>query len=273
MAIAVERELLPRRQVLRENLISRTRFFQLLLAVVFFGTWEIVGRQVGDFFLAPPSQVIDATVEVVENGQLLAAVLDSALSLVVGFALAIIVGVGVGVLMGWHKGIAEVLNPFVSAGYVIPVAAVVPLLIIWFGLGFAPRVAAVALFAVFEILVSTYTGVKNVDRNLVQVARSFGASWGQLFSKVVFFAALPYIFAGLRMGAARAIKGMVIAELLFAVTGIGGELQRAANDYRTDLIFVYVLALAVMGIALSAVVQGIERWWMRSWNDGAGPST
>jgi len=150
---------------------------------------------------------------------------------------------------------------------VIPEAALVPLLIIWFGLGVTPRIIAVFLFAVFEITVSTYAGVRNVDSSLSEVARSFGASRLQLFRRVVLMAALPYIFAGLRMGAARAVKGMVVAELLFAATGIGGEIQKAANAYRTDKVMVYVIVITVMGIAFAGLVQAVERWWMRSWHD------
>jgi NitT/TauT family transport system permease protein len=155
--------------------------------------------------------------------------------------------------------VGKVLDPFVSALYVVPIAALVPVLIIWFGLGFTPRVLSVFLFSVFEILVSTYTGVRNVDPMLVDVARSFGARRFEMFRKVVFFGSLPYIFAGLRMGAARAIKGMVIAELLFAVTGIGGAIQTAANYYRTDKVFVYVIVLAIVGILLAGAVQLAER--------------
>lgn len=259
MAIAVEREHIPRTLALRKEIVSWERLTQVLLVVALFVTWELVGRRVGDFFLAPPSSVAAATGEVIRSGELPRAVRDSLSSLLVGYGLAAAVGILVGFLMGWYQSIGKILNPFVSALYVVPMAALVPVLIIWFGLGFTPRVLAVFLFSVFEILVSTYTGVKNVEPMLVDVARSFGAKRFELFRKIVFFASLPYIFAGLRMGAARAIKGMVIAELLFAVTGIGGAIQTAANYYRTEKVFVYVITLALMGIGLAAAIQLLER--------------
>lgn len=255
MAIAVERIRIPLRVAIRKALVSWERLVQLVLAVAGLVLWEVAGRRLGEFFLAPPSSLVDATRELVATGELFRATRDSMSSLFVGYGLAGAVGIGVGYLMGWYKPVAKVLDPFVSASYVVPVAALVPVIIIWFGLGFTSRMLTVFLFSVFEILVSTFTGVKNVDPMLIDVARSFGARRMDLFRKLVFFASLPYIFAGLRMGAARAIKGMVVAELLFAVTGIGGAIQTAANYYRTDKVFVFVIVLAILGIVLSGLVQ------------------
>jgi len=259
MTVTIERERIPRSVAVRKELINWQRFTQVAIAVGVLLVWELVGRRVGDFILAPPSSVVEATGEMIANGELIAAIRDSAISLFLGYGLAAVIGIGVGFLMGWYRPIGKVLDPYVSALYVVPMAALVPVLIIWFGLGLTPRVLSVLLFAVFEILISTYTGVKNVDPMLVDVARSFGAKRTELLRKVVFFGSLPYIFAGLRMGAARAIKGMIVAELLFAVTGIGGAIQKAANYYRTDKVFVYVIVLAVMGVLLAGMVQMIER--------------
>jgi ABC-type nitrate/sulfonate/bicarbonate transport system permease component len=259
MALAIERHRIPRMVAIRKELVSWERLAQVLIVVGFLTAWEVAGRRLGDFFLAPPSSLLSAFEEMIESGEYVAAVMDSMSSLLLGFGLAAVIGISVGFAMGWYRPVGKVLNPFVSALYVVPIAALVPVLIIWFGLGFTPRIMSVLLFSVFEILVSTYTGVKNVDPMLVDVASSFGAKRIELFRKVVFFASLPYIFAGLRMGAARAVKGMIVAELLFAVTGIGGAIQTAANYYRTDKVFVYVITLAILGIALSAAIQMGER--------------
>jgi ABC-type nitrate/sulfonate/bicarbonate transport system permease component len=267
MATFVEREQLPRGVVMRRKILSRDRLFQLMFVALFLAVWQVVGMREGDFFLAPPTSVVGAAADVVSSGEIWDAAGSTAVGIVVGFAIAAVVGVALGTLMGTYRPAAATLNPFVSAGYVIPEAAMVPLLIIWFGLGVTPRIIAVFLFAVFEITVSTYAGVRNVDSSLSEVARSFGASRVQLFRRVVLMAALPYIFAGLRMGAARAVKGMVVAELLFAATGIGGAIQDAANAYRTDKVMVYVIVITIMGIGFAGLVQAVERWWMRSWHD------
>lgn len=255
----IEREQIPFSTVFRKQFLNWERLTQVLVIGVGLVLWEVIGRRLGTFFLAPPSSLVSATAEMLATGEMVTAFVDSLSSLLVGFALAAVLGLLFGFLMGWYRQVGTVLNPFVSAAYVIPTAGLVPVIIIWFGLGFTARMLTVLLFCVFEVLISTYTGVRNVDPLLIDAARSFGANRRQLFTKVVMLASLPYIFAGLRMGISRAVKGMVIAELLFAVTGIGGEIQTAANYYRTDKVFVYVILLALMGVALAAAVQLIER--------------
>lgn len=259
MAAVVERERIPLRVAIRKEVINYERLAQFGFVAALLIAWEIAGRRLGDFFLAPPSSLVSATGELIESGEMLRATLDSLYSLSIGFGLSALIGVGLGYLMGWYKPVAKIMDPFINAAYVVPVAALVPVIIIWFGLGSLSRILVVMLFCIFEILVSTYTGVKNVDPMLIDVGRSFGAGRMKLFRRVVFFASLPYIFAGLRMGASRAIKGMVIAELLFAVTGLGGAIQTAANYYRTDIVFVYVIVIALLGVLLAGAIQLIER--------------
>ncbi|MCW2881548.1 MAG: hypothetical protein JWQ95_5648 [Sphaerisporangium sp.] len=266
MAIAVERRQMSRRDALRRKLFSKERALQVALVVVVLGVWQYVGKKEGDFFLAPPTSVVGAFTEVLSGGKLWDAVSSTLVGIAIGFVLAAVIGVAVGTLMGTSRSAATALNPVISAGYVIPEAAIVPLLIIWFGLDMTPRIISVVLFAVFEIILSTYAGVKNVDAVLPQVARSFGASRAQVFRKVTCVAALPYIFAGLRMGAARAVKGMVIAELLFAATGVGGAIQDAANAYQTGKVMVYVIVITLIGVGFAGLMQLIERTWLRSWH-------
>lgn len=269
MPAVIERERLSTGEVVRRKLFTWERLVQVLLVVTLLVVWEIAGRIMGEFFLAPPSSLSSAFAEMWATGELWRALFDSLGSLLAGFSLAIVVGISVGFFMGWYGPAGRTLNPFVSALYVVPTAALVPMFIIWFGLGFTARTVTVFLFCVFEILVSTYTGVRNVDRNLVDAAKAFGASRWQLFSRVVSFASLPYIFAGLRMGISRAVKGMVVAELLFAVTGLGGLISNAANYYRTDKVFVGVIVLAILGVVLAGAVQLLERRlvpWRRTVN-------
>ncbi|HEV3485254.1 MAG TPA: ABC transporter permease, partial [Vicinamibacterales bacterium] len=258
MAVVVERQRIPWSVALRKEFINYQRLTQFGFVVALLAIWEIAGRRLGDFFLAPPSSLVSATQDLIASGELVRALLDSLVSLATGYGLSALIGITLGYLMGWYKPVAKIMDPFVNAAYVIPVAALVPVVIIWFGLGFTSRVLVILLFSVFEVLVSTYTGVRNVDPMLIDVARSFGARQFGLFRKIVFFASLPYIFAGLRMGASRAIKGMVVAELLFAVTGLGGAIQTAANYYRTDQVFVYVIVIALLGIVLAGAIQILE---------------
>jgi NitT/TauT family transport system permease protein len=133
------------------------------------------------------------------------------------------------------------------------------------GIGATPRIVCITLFSVFEILIATFTGVRNVDQRLIEMARSLGANQSQMFRKVVFFAALPVVFAGVRIGAGRAVKGMVVAELLFAVTGLGGLVMTYAVYYQTAKMLVIVVVLAIIGVLLTGFAQFVERklapWW------------
>lgn len=249
----------PRRGIRRERIIQAVAIIVVLIA------WELAGRQLGVFILAPPSSLVAAFSEMMGTGELQKALMDSIVGLVLGFGFAAFFGVAIGFLMGTYRSVATIMDPFVSALYVVPIAALVPLIIVWTGIGLTPRVLTVTLFAVFEILIATYTGVRGVNQRLIDMARSFGANQRQLFRHVVFFGALPVIFAGLRIGAGRAIKGMVIAELLFAVTGLGGLVLTHSHYYRTDKVLVVVVVISLLGVIFVSLVQLAERklapWW------------
>jgi ABC-type nitrate/sulfonate/bicarbonate transport system permease component len=263
----VERELLPRRELARRSLLSRQRLIQVCFVLLVLIGWQLLGDHEGDFFLAPPTSVFRTAVDELPTSAFWSTLGQTAKGIATGFVIAAVLGVLIGILMGTYRGVATALNPIISAGYVIPEAAMVPLLIVWFGLGNSPRVIAVVLFSIFEIIVTTYTGVRNSDAMLNDVVRSFGATPRQLFVKVTMPGALPFIFAGLRIGAARAVKGMVVAELLFAATGIGGAIQLSANAFRTDRVMFYVVVVTVIGVSFSGAVQLIERLWMRRWHE------
>lgn len=245
--------------------IRSERYIQAAALILVLIGWEIAGRRLGVFILAPPSSLGSAFVEMMENGELPKAILDSSVGLSLGFGFALFFGILIGLIMGTYRYVATILDPFISALYVVPIAALVPLLIVWTGIGLQPRVITVTLFAVFEIIIATYTGVRGVNQRLIEMARAFGANQRQVFRYVVFFGALPVMFAGIRIGAGRAIKGMVIAELLFAVTGLGGLVLTNSHYYRTDKVMVVVVVIALFGVLFVALVQLVERklapWW------------
>lgn len=243
--------------------LSRDRLTQAAAVITILIVWEIVGQRIGRLILAPPSAVFSAFVEMAETGEILAALRDSLSSLLLGFLIALLIGIVVGGLMGWNRELAQVLDPFISGFYVVPVAALVPLLIVWFGIGTVPRIMTIVLFAVFEIMIATTTAVRGVDERLIEMARTFGANTGQLITKVVLLGALPVIFAGIRIGIGRAVQGMVTAELLFAVTGLGGLVMRYAGVYRLDKVLVTVVIVSLIGVTAMGLMQLIERRLVR----------
>lgn len=235
------------------------RLIQVAVVVVVMTLWEVIGRQMGNLILAPPSAVAAALAEMIATGEVLRAARDSLFSLFVGFSISLMLGLAIGGIMGWSRSLSDVLDPFISGFYVIPIAALVPLLIIWFGIGTTPRIITIVLFSVFEIAIATTTAVRGVDHRLIEMARSFGAGTRQIVAKVVFFAALPVAFAGIRIGLGRAVQGMVTAELLFAVTGLGGLVMRYSGVYRLDKVLATIVVIAFVGVLTIGLAQVVER--------------
>jgi NitT/TauT family transport system permease protein len=258
-AARVLRQPIPLRARLLGDASPRIRLFQLLLLLALLGAWELAGRSSSSLALAPPSAMVPAAREMISSGELQSAFGDSLAALLLGYALAVMAGLAIGWAMGWWRSAGRVLDPFVAAMYVVPIAAIVPVIIAWAGLGFGSRVTVVFLFCVFEILLAANAGVRGIDDLYLDVARTFGAGRAALLRKVVLPASLPFVMVGLRIGASRALKGMVLAEILFAVTGLGGLIVQYAGVFRMDKVLVVVVTISLLGIVLSAVVVALER--------------
>lgn len=181
--------------------------------------WELFGRAVGPFYFA----TFTATIKALGNFFLSSdafVLLQSLEHMFIGYVLAAVVGVSVGVLIGYYRTVEYVVDPYVRALFVTSLEALLPLLIIVFGVGLKLRVVTVFLFAILHIVMNVSAGVKNVDRELLMTARAFGASRYQTFRSVVIPATLPFVLAGLRLGLGHALKGMVVVEIwVFAATG------------------------------------------------------
>jgi ABC-type nitrate/sulfonate/bicarbonate transport system permease component len=257
-----ERRLSGRERLLR-FFAPRVRLYQLLLLAALLGIWEYVGRQSDNFTFAPPSSVAPAARDMIASGELGHAATASLTALLLGFALAAVAGIGIGYAMGWWRTVGRTLDPFVAAMFVVPIASLVPVIIVWMGLGLASRVLVIFLFAVFEILLNAAAGVRNVERPMIDIARSFGAGQRALLWRVALPASLPFVFVGLRIGAARALKGMVLAEMLLGVTGLGGLIIQYAGAFQMDRVLVVIVTIVLMGIALQCAVIATEHWVMR----------
>ena len=211
--------------------------------------WEIAGR-VDEFHADPAalSQIGAAWWKLWMSGKLPANLSMSLTTLALGFSLAVLFGIVVGLLMGRFRAVEHFLDLYVNALMSAPTTAFVPVLILWFGLGVESRIAVVFLFAVFVIIINTMTGVKQVDSVLVEMARSFGASEREVFFKIILPAALPAIMAGLRLGIGRAVKGMVTAEMLLTLTGIGAMIMQYGSSFATDSLFAVILTILIIAL-------------------------
>lgn len=220
--------------------------------------WEWFGRSVDPIFASYPSAIVAAVPEMISSGRLPTAMLESLQALSIGLSLAVVLGTIVGLLMGRYRLVDQLLDTQISALYSTPNVALIPLLILWFGLGLSAKVAIIFMAAFFPIIVNTYSGVRNVSRGLVEVALAENASEAQIFSKIVVPAALPFIATGIRLAIGRAVVSMVVAEMFTALSGLGGAIVVYGNAFATDRLFVIIIVLAVLGVLLTEAVRLVE---------------
>jgi len=222
--------------------------------------WEWYGRGVDPVFLSYPTAIIAAVPDMLATGELQKAFGSSVLALSIGLAAAITFGVLLGLLMGRYRFVDQLLEVQINSLYATPNVALIPLLILWFGLGLLSKVVIIFLAAFFPIIVNTYSGVRNVSRGLVEIALAEGANEAQIFTKIVIPASLPFIATGIRLAMGRAVVGMVVAELFTAVAGLGGAIIVYGNAFKTDKLFVIIIVLALLGLFLTESVRRIEQW-------------
>jgi NitT/TauT family transport system permease protein len=224
--------------------------------------WELVARFIvkSTLIIVPPSHVVAAFADLVRQGELQTHVYVSGLEFVAGFGLAAIVGVLLGLAIGVSDLVRDVLEPWLSALYATPVVAFAPLFVVWMGIGPSSKVAVAFLLAVLPIIINTSAGIRTTDQNLVDVARSFSATRGQVFLKILIPYALAFIIAGLRLGVGRAIIGVVVAEFFGTRAGLGYLILTSSQLFDTSALFVAVVILAGVGVLSVMALQKLERW-------------
>jgi len=255
-------------QALAELDLPLTRRFRLVdhlgavraaSVVVVMALWEIFGRQINPLFLSYPSAIGRAFLQIVVTGEFQRSALGSLHVFAVGLSAALVLGIAIGLLMGRYRLAEYLLDPYVYAFDATPRVALIPLLLLWFGLGNSSKIAVVFLSGLFPVLMNTFSGVRTVSAQLVEVGRAYGAGEGKLFTKVILPAALPFIMAGIRLGVGRALIGIITAEMFTAVTGMGALLVRYSSALATDKFFVPVILLALLGVILSNIIEKLQK--------------
>ncbi|MFQ5682766.1 MAG: ABC transporter permease [Candidatus Binatia bacterium] len=228
--------------------------YNLLSTTVYFKALAI------NLFLASPLQIAQSFTRLLSNGELLTNAYASFTAFSYGYFLAVVVGIPLGLLMASFKKINYYLDPWASFLYATPRVALAPVLIIWFGLGIFSKALIVFLGAVFPILLNTYTGIKSVRENLIEVIKAFGGSTMQVFFKVMIPDALPAIIAGLRLAVGRAVIGVVVAEWFGAEAGLGNMVYVYSQVFRPAPVFVGILVLIVFGNFTFVLLEWFQRW-------------
>ena len=230
--------------------------------VTFLLAWELVGnvlQLIKPMFMSAPSLIFKAAVDMFSSGEIYNDLYVSGLELFWGYFLSAVVAVPFGIMVGWYKRMSYIFDPFINAMNATPRVALLPLVIIWLGIGILSKVGIIFLGAVFPILINTRDGVKTTPYNLLTAARSFGASEWMLFKTVVLPSTIPFILTGMRLGLGRAIVGVMVGELYAATAGIGFMITVAGATFQTDKVFVGVLIFALTGMIGMELLTRIER--------------
>ncbi len=239
--------------------LYRLGFLAALLAL-----WSVAAARMGSIVVPSPLATFEAAVRLIGDGVLLSAVGDSLRVYLSGFVLAVVLAVPLGVVMGGFRVFGKTLEVYVFALAATPRVAFIPLIIVLLGLGIEAKVFIVFLGALMPILINTYAGVLAADTELIEMARSVGASRARIFGAIVLPGAVPYVITGLRIGATIGLINTVVAELYTAVRGLGGLLAIYGNTFRMAEYFVVVLALALIGVIVTEILRYAEvrvsRW-------------
>ncbi len=222
--------------------------------------WQVIGVYVihNSLFLATPTQALGAIGDLWRNGELPRDMMVSGEEFIVGFVIASVLGIAVGLMTASFHRVSLILTPWISGLYASPIIALAPLLILWFGVGIWSKIAVVISLVVFPMIINTDAGIRTTDAQLVEAARSFGATQWQIFTKVSLPGALPLILAGLRLGVGRGLIGVVVGELAGSRAGIGFLINNASQVFSMPQLFAGVLVLATAGIVLTAAFQRLE---------------
>jgi NitT/TauT family transport system permease protein len=265
---ALELSTTPRKSFWRRHEHGLIGTASMLLFLAF---WEIsVARAwVNPLFTSSPSRIARAAIEMFADGSIWYDIQVSGCEFLVGYGAVIVIGLPLGILMGWYSRINAVFEPFVSALYATPRIALLPLVMIWFGIGLMSKIAIVFLGAIFPILVNTITGVRTVNADFVKVARSFGCNDWQMFLTVALPSSVPLLLTGLRLGLGHALVGIVVGEMYGATHGLGFLIATAGARFQTDKVMVGIILIAGAGVALTGLLRLVERRFER-WRPSVG---
>ena len=234
--------------------LFRYGFVTLILIV-----WEIVGPFINPIFFTYPTKIAAAFYTTTVSGELPYYLAQSLEVMAYGLTIALIVGIPLGIAMARVRWLDWALDLPINALYATPLVAVVPLLVLWFGIYLKAKIIVVFLFAVFPVLINTYQGVRECDKNMLEVAYSFRSSEWRVWQDVLLPFAVPYIIAGIRLAIGRGLIGMIIAEFYTTISGLGFMITRYANVFEMDKTFVPVIVLMVLGVFLTSLLKWVGR--------------
>lgn len=214
-------------------------------------------------FVGSPAAVINAGIREVQTVSFWNNVQVSGFEFTVGYVLAVVIGVPLGIVVGWYRRLSYLLEPLLNFMYATPRVALLPVIVLAVGINVWSKVAVVFLGAWIMIVLTTYLGVRTVDRRLLAVARVYGARDREVFRSVVLPGSFPFVLAGLRLGIGRAIIGVVVGELYASSAGLGFMIAQASNSFQIDRVLFGTILLILIGFAAVEILRRVERRYAR----------
>jgi NitT/TauT family transport system permease protein len=249
----------PRKRA-RGSLSPTTKWALRLTSLIAIAVaWELYGSAINPVLLSSPTAIIGAAFEMVADGTLPKAMGESFVVLGVGSLIGVTAGLVLGLAAGRNQVFATLIELPLNALYATPTVALIPVIVVWFGFGPTAKTVVVILFVLFPVLINTMRGVQEVDRELVEVARSFCSGERRMWFDLILPSALPYVVTGLRLAIGRALIGVIVAEFFTAFAGLGYLIVTNANSFQTDRTFVPILVIAALGVLLTALLELVER--------------
>lgn len=235
----------------------------LIMASVILGAWEITGVFVSRVLISSPQGMAMSLYDMLRQGTINGALWISVRELYLGLAIGLAAGIVLGVLTGRYPLLDSVFSPFINAANATPLNVLIPLLIVWVGISAEARVLFVVLISFFPVLLNTAGGLRNVSRGYVEVGQMLGLSERELLRKVILPGAVPYIFAGIRIGSALGVIGMIVGEMEVSNVGLGYLLNFYGEGFQTGNLLALVFIAALIGVLNVMVVRGIQRRWFK----------
>ena len=221
--------------------------------------WEVVGQSGLSFFLPPLSEVFATLFGIADTPAFLKALSETAQAFLAGVFFAVVIGIPVGILMGKNRLLDELLLPWVNIFLSAPLTALVPVLMVLFGFGMKAIIITTTLFAIWIIILNARAGVMQINRSLVEMGRSFGATPWAAFTRIYFWAALPEILNGVRIGVIRAVKGVIIGQLLISIVGFGALFELYSANFLMSHFWAVLVVLFALAFTISEALAALER--------------
>lgn len=235
---------------------------RLIAGLAILLAWELIVRAFAPAYVAKPTTVVLAIPRVIVDPAFLVATGQTLAAVAEGLAIALVVGTVTGMLMGRSAGIERVIRHYINGFYAMPMIIVLPLFSLWFGYSGAARIATVIFAALFSIVINAADGARSVPREYLEVARSFRSTPLRVLTEIVLPSSMPYLLAGFRLAAGRALIGAVVAEFFLSVGGLGFFILLNSRTYHHNEAFVGVLLLAGFGVGFEVLVQWATRRYM-----------